>query len=437
MVIAAGAGPSWLDHSIWWHVYPLGFTGAEAAALPSGTPRRHRLRRLAKWLDYAVDLGVSGLQLGPIFTSETHGYDTTDYFTIDPRLGDDRDFDELILAAHERGLRVVLDGVFNHVGRSFPRFGDPGSAHWFRPTADGHETFEGHHSLVRLNHDAPDVLDHVVRVMDHWLDRGASGWRLDAAYAVPPAFWRQALDRVRPLHPSACFAGEVIHGDYAGYATASGLDSITQYELWKAIWSSLNERNLFELAWALDRHNGFLESFLPLTFVGNHDVTRLASRLDDERHLGHALAVLFTVGGLPVIYYGDEQAFHGVKEERAGGDEAIRPSFPDHRDDLAPYGWHTYRLHQRLAGLRRRHPWLVRARTAVRHLSNTAAALEMTDGAGHRLVTLLNLSDHPHRFPLDDTGLAVADASARTAEPCLVPEHGWAVLHQVTHAGVR
>ncbi|WP_326634749.1 alpha-amylase family protein [Nonomuraea fuscirosea] len=428
---------SWLDHAIWWHVYPLGFTGAEATAPASGTPPRHRLPQLEKWLDYAVDLGVSGLQLGPVFASETHGYDTVDHFAIDPRLGDDHDFDRLVQAAADRGLRVVLDGVFNHVGRGFPQFADPGRAHWFRPAADGgHETFEGHHSLVRLNHDSPDVLDHVVRVMNHWLDRGAAGWRLDAAYAVPPAFWRQTLDRVRPAHPGACFVGEVIHGDYAEYVAASGLDSVTQYELWKAVWSSFNDRNLFELAWALDRHNGFLESFLPLTFVGNHDVTRLASRLDDERHVGHALAVLLTVGGLPSLYYGDEQGLRGVKEERAGGDDAIRPAFPEHPGDLVPTGRSTYRLHQRLVGLRRRNPWLVRARTTVHHLTNTTAAIEAADGAGHRLVTLLNLGDRPHRFdfplgsPLDRAGLATADASARTSDPCLVPAHGWAIVQR-------
>src|SRR6185312_15118312 len=125
---------------------------------------------------------------------------------------------------------------------------------------------------------------------------------------------------------------------YAGYVTKSGLDSVTQYELWKAIWSSLNDGNFFELAYALERHDALLDTFVPQTFVGNHDVTRLATRLDDERHLGHALAILFTVAGVPSVYYGDEQAFQGLKEERAGGDDAIRPAFPAEPGGLAPYG---------------------------------------------------------------------------------------------------
>jgi cyclomaltodextrinase / maltogenic alpha-amylase / neopullulanase len=403
---------SWADHAIWWHVYPLGFTGA----LHAGPG--HRLGRLVDWLDYALELGASGLQLGPIFASETHGYDTVDHFRVDPRLGDDADFDALVAAARDRGLHVLLDGVFNHVGRGFAA-----PDHWLRRTDRGDlVVFEGHDSLVALNHDEPEVLDHVVRVMDHWLARGASGWRLDAAYAVAPAFWRRVRERL--THPDAWLTGEVIHGDYTAYLRESGLDSLTQYELWKATWSSLNDGNLFELAHALTRHNDVLDAGVPSTFVGNHDVTRIASRLTDERHLGHALAVLFTVGGVPSVYYGDEQAFRGVKEDRAGGDDAVRPEFPARPADLSPHGWPVYRLHQRLIGLRRRHPWLTRARTTAAHLTNTAVALTSTDGDS-RIVTLLNVGDRAVTFP--DDGLTVLDGSDESPGTT-VPAHGWSIL---------
>ena len=149
------------------------------------------------------------------------------------------------------------------------------------------------------------------------------------------------LPQVRTDHPDAYVFGEVIHGDYAGFVRETGVDAVTQYELWKAIWSALNDRNFFELAWALDRHNSWLDSFVPLTFVGNHDVTRIASALTDDRHLPHALVVLMTCGGTPSIYAGDEQAFRGVKEHRPGGDDAIRPAFPAVPADLAPPGCTT------------------------------------------------------------------------------------------------
>jgi len=251
--------------------------------------------------------------LGPIFAAETHGYDTIDHFTVDPRLGDQADFDHLVAEAGRRGLRIVLDGVFNHVGRSFPAF--------------------------------------------------------------------QA-------------------------ALAGGPDSPA------ARW--------------FRRHNGVT----PQTFVGNHDVTRLASQLTDDRHIGHALAVLFTVAGIPSVYYGDEQAFGGVKETRAGGDDEIRPSVPASPAELPPDGWPTYRLHQRLIGFRRRHPWLVRARTSALHLTNGAIAYRAAaDGA--EIVVLLNIGDNDVRFGVDVGDLAVslaADPGTRPGDPLLVPGHSWVIF---------
>ncbi|MET7278228.1 alpha-amylase family protein [Kribbella sp. NPDC005582] len=362
---------------IWWQVYPLGFTGADSSP-------GHRLPHIVQWLDYVVELGCTGLLLGPIFASETHGYDTVDHFRIDPRLGDDEDFDALIAAAHERGLKVALDGVFNHVARSF-----------VHPEWMADHTFEGHDQLVALDHSNPAVAQYVAKVLEYWLERGVDAWRLDVAYAVPAEFWRNVLPRER--FPNAWFFGEMIHGDYAEYVAQSGLDSITQYELWKAIWSSLNDGNFFELAYALGRHDALLDTFVPQTFVGNHDVTRIATRLEDERHVGHALAILFTVAGVPSIYSGDEQGFRGLKEDRIGGDDAIRPVFPSRPDELAPSGEATYRLHQELIGVRRNNRWLTRSRTTVEHLANRTMALRSASGDDSVLL-LLNISDDEFHF---------------------------------------
>ena len=248
---------TWSEHTIWWQLHPISFTGAEPAALPAGAPAAHRLGRIEAWLDYLVELGCNGLALGPIFASESHGYDTVDHFRIDPRLGSSADFDHLVRACRERGIRLLLDGVFNHVGRGFPAFQDvlargaaSSYASWFRldfeaggPDGFGYADFEGHRGLVALNHGEPAVQDYVAGVLGHWLERGADGWRLDAAYAVPLAFWRTVTGRVRRDHPQAWFAGELIHGDYVAAIRQGGLDSVTQYELWKAIWSSLNDGN--------------------------------------------------------------------------------------------------------------------------------------------------------------------------------------------------
>src|SRR5262249_49753641 len=157
---------------------------------------------------------------------------------------------------------------------------------------------------------------------------------------------------------------------------------------------ALNDRNFFKLAWALDRRNAMLETFAPQTFVGNHDVTRIASQLRDERHLAHALVTLMTCGGTPSIYAGDEQAFRGIKEHRAGGDDAIRPEFPARPAKLAPFGWPTYRLYQELIGLRRRHPWLRWARSRMIALHNTDMVFEAFH-EGNRLWVALNVADLP------------------------------------------
>ena len=399
----------WIRHAIWWQVYPLGFVGAERTALPDGEPSRPRLRQLEAWLPHLLELGCNGLALGPVFESGTHGYDTVDHFRVDRRLGTDDDLQHLIDACHTHGIRVLLDGVFNHVGRGFAPFRavlEKGphapEAAWFHVNPDGggpdgfrYRDFEGHGALVALNHDAPEVADHVAAVMTHWCDRGVDAWRLDAAYSVPPRFWRDVLPRVRARRPDLWVVGEMIHGDYPGYVTDSGVDSITQYELWKAIWSALNDRNLFELAHALRRHNAMLRTFLPQTFVGNHDVTRLASRLTDRRHLAPALALLFALPGVPTVYYGDEFGFTGVKEDREGGDDAVRPAFPVHPEDADSSGDALRALHQELIGLRRRHAWLVDARIEEPDLlTNEQLAVRLT-GEGQQLALVLNLADEP------------------------------------------
>lgn len=405
--------PDWVDHVMWWQVYPLGIDGADVRGEHRPAAPGEGLAHLHPYLDHLVGLGLNGLALGPIFASTSHGYDTLDHLAVDPRLGTRADFDTLVAQCRARGIRILLDGVFNHVGREHPfaqraiAEGPHGQhADWFRIDwqADGgprFADFEGHGSLVALNHAKDEVQDYVAHVMIAWLDAGADGWRLDAAYAVDPSFWAAVLPRVREAHPQAWIVGEMIHGDYAGYTERAGLDAVTQYELWKAIWSSLEQRNLFELDWTLRRHNDLLVTQTPMTFVGNHDVTRIASRVGEAGAIA-ALAVLATVGGVPSIYYGDEWGWLGAKTERLGGDDEVRPALPAAPELLAGQGETVLRAHQELLAVRRRHPWLVQARTEVLELANTRmryrsqapesadwleVTIELDDGAARVAIT--------------------------------------------------
>lgn len=410
------------DSTIWWQVYPLGFT--HAPIRPSSNAQRvltPRLDALLPWLDYLIGMGANGLLLGPIFASQTHGYDTVDYYRIDPRLGDEATFDRLIDACQQRGIRVMLDGVFNHVGREHPLFVEAlagrGHDNMFHITrhADGtvdYAKFEGHPELPELNHDSDEVVQMVTDVMLYWLRRGASAWRLDAAYAVNPAFWVRVLPTVRREFPHAWIMGEVIHGDYSAIVKESGMDSLTQYELWKAIWSCQESANFWELDWSLKRHNEFLQTFTPLTFVGNHDVTRIASKIGDA---GAALAmtILCTVGGVPSIYYGDEQAFRGVKRECLGGDDDIRPGYPDTPAELSPAGEWMYHLIQGLIDIRRRNPWLVHATTTPLHLDNRHYTYEAVGKHDNeRIVVDLNLDPEPHAV-ISQNGVALMHVRGR------------------------
>ncbi|MDO5498481.1 MAG: alpha-amylase family protein [Propionibacteriaceae bacterium] len=398
---------SLLDHAIWWHVYPLGAVeapihGRRVLDFP-GEDAGHRLRRLEAWLDYVIELGCSGLLLGPVFESTAHGYDTVDHFRLDARLGDDADWDHFVGQCHQRGLAIVLDGVFNHLGVLHPLVKESVAAGGglVRVRNGAPEPWEGHGDLALLDHADPRVADLVVEVMVHWLGRGAAGWRLDVAYAVPAEFWAKVLGRVRERYPDAIFIGEVIHGDYGEIALAGSLDSITQYELWKAIWSSLKDRNLWELAWGLQRHDEFSRDRVMQTFVGNHDVDRIASQVGDN---GAVLAavVLMTVPGMPSVYYGDEQGFRGEKVDGQWADAPVRPPLPPTPEDLAPNGRWLHRIYHDLIGMRRRNAWLVHAAVHVVAKTNTTLVYECR-GDGHAMRVEIDLAPARARAIVDGT----------------------------------
>lgn len=372
--------PAWVEHAIWWHVYPLGAAGAVPGPPQHAHP--HGLDRLEPWLDHVIGLGLSGVALGPIFRSATHGYDTLDHRVVDERLGGDAAFDRFVAAAKDRGLRIALDGVFNHVAADHEQ-----QDRLLRDERGEPVPFEGHDALLTLDHARDDVRADTIDVMRSWLDRGADAWRLDAAYATPAAFWAAVLPEVRRTHPDAWIFGEVIHGDYAAIVEASTMDSVTQYELWKAIWSSLVDGNPHELAWTLQRHAALVERFAPVTFLGNHDVTRIASQVGGPSLVALAIVAHLTLPGTPMVYAGDELGLTGVKEERFGGDDAIRPELPPSPADLPGDDGILGTLHH-LVSVRRQHPWLHRAALEVLETTHDRLVYRVSSGSDALRVVL-------------------------------------------------
>lgn len=332
----------WYDESVAYQIYPLGLCGAPEKN--DGT-EAHRILRLVGWAEHIQRLGVNVVLFNPLFSSDRHGYDTRDYRTIDCRLGTADDLKTVCGALHDRGIRVLLDGVFNHVGRGFWAFQDVREKRqdspykdWFHvdfngdtPYHDGfwYDCWEGHYELPKLNLANPVVVQHQFDAIRSWVERfDVDGLRLDAAYCLDPGYLRQVRNFTNTLKPDFILMGECIHGDYHRWMGADMCHSVTNYECYKGIWSALNSRNLFEIGHSLQRQFGPEQWSLYrgehlLSFLDNHDVDRIASKLDDPRHLRLAYGLLFGMPGVPTIYYGSEW---GITGRKANGDAALRPA---------------------------------------------------------------------------------------------------------------
>jgi cyclomaltodextrinase / maltogenic alpha-amylase / neopullulanase len=334
---------AWAEGSFFYHIYPLGLCGAPERNDFVSAPEP-RLERLVPWLSHARSLGANALYLGPVFESSKHGYDTADYFTVDRRLGTNATLAKVCGAARDLGFRVILDAVLNHVGRDFRAFKDVrekgrGSAYadWFSgidfkrksPLGDpfAYEGWAGHYDLVKLEVRNPAVQDHLFSAVTRWVEEfGIDGLRLDAADCLDLDFLRRLASLGRRLRPDFWLLGEIVGGDYRTWAGPGMLDSVTNYECYKGLYSSHVDANYFEIAWSLNRQSGasgLYRDLLLYNFVDNHDVGRVASMLKDPADLVPLYSILFTMPGIPSLYYGSEWGIAGVK---AGNDSALRPA---------------------------------------------------------------------------------------------------------------
>lgn len=333
---------NWYKNSIFYHIYPLGLCGCKSHNDFSCLPES-KITEITKWIPHLNKLGVNAVYIGPIFESSKHGYDTADYRIIDRRLGTNDDFKKVCSEIHEAGIKIILDGVFNHVGRDFWAFKDVKINKWNSKYKDWfyidfnrnsydndgfyYEGWEGHYDLVKLNLANEDLRNHLFDCISNWIDEfDIDGLRLDVAYCIDRNFLRDLKSFTKSKKEDFFLLGEMIHGNYNDIVKPDLLDSATNYECYKGIHSSLNCKNMFEIQYSINRQfaNGGLYSNLPLyNFIDNHDVSRISTILENKNLIKHAFALLMTMPGIPSIYYGSEWGIEGNKKN---GDDSLRPS---------------------------------------------------------------------------------------------------------------
>ena len=333
----------WAYESVFYQIYPLGFCGAP---FENDGNAQSRILKVIDWIPHISKLGANAIYFSPLFESDTHGYNTRDYQKVDVRLGTNEDFKAVTKKLHEAGIRVVLDGVFNHVGRGFFAFRDVQQnrqnsryCSWFHLSFDGnsnyndgfwYEGWEGNYDLVKLNLQNEEVVQYLLDSVDMWIrEFDIDGLRLDVAYCLDHNFVRRLRSFCDSKKAEFFLVGEMLHGDYKVLVNDQMLHSATNYECYKGLYSSFNSMNLFEINHSLLRQFGpenwtLYRGKHLLSFVDNHDVTRVASILTNEKHLPLIYALMFGMPGIPCVYYGSEW---GARADKGQGDPALRPSF--------------------------------------------------------------------------------------------------------------
>ena len=340
---------AWYDEAVFYHIYPLGLTGAPKQN-DYGEPV-HRLNTLLPWVDHIKEIGGSALYIGPLFESVGHGYETTDYKKLDSRLGTNEDLTAFVAYCHEQGIKVIFDGVFNHTGRDFFAFKDIQANRensqykdWYcnvnfwgnNEYNDGfsYDNWGGYNLLVKLNQKNPAVVDYICDVIRFWVSEfDVDGIRLDAADVLDFDFMKALRRTANEVKPDFWLMGEVIHGDYSRWVNGETLHSVTNYTLHKALYSGHNDHNYFEIAHTLRRlqNMGTLKLY---NFVDNHDVERIYTKLTNKAHFAPVHVLLYTLPGVPSIYYGSEFGIEGRKEY--GSDDSLRPALniEDYKDSV-------------------------------------------------------------------------------------------------------
>lgn len=402
----------WAYESVFYQIYPIGFCGAPRVNDGITVPR---IRKAADWAKHIARLGCNAVYFSPIFESDSHGYDTRDFRKVDCRLGTNADFAAVCETLHEHGIKVVLDGVFNHVGRGFWAFRDVQEKKWDSPYKDWfhisfegnsnyndgfwYEGWEGHYELVKLNLYNPAVKEYLKEVITGWVKEfDIDGLRLDVAYCLDLNFLKELHGHCKWLKNDFWLMGETLHGDYNRWMNPEMLDSVTNYECYKGLFSSFNDLNMFEIAHSLNRQFGkeqwcLYTGKLLYSFVDNHDVSRIATMLNNKRQLPVIYPLLFTMPGIPGVYYGSE---YGIEGDKHNGDDALRVEYNEEKFRAEGIADLTAEI-TALCNLRTSSKALAHGDYTPLQLLNRQFSFRR-DCDGETVVTLLNIDDNPFDF---------------------------------------
>ena len=409
----------WYDSAVFYHIYPIGMTGAPRTN--SFEISEHRLNKLMPWIGHIKKLGCNAIYIGPLFESVGHGYETVDYKKLDSRLGDNEDLKAFINTCHENDIKVIVDGVFNHVGREFFAFKDvkekrENSAYkdWFKNLHfdwnndynDGlyYDSWDGHGTLVNLNHQNPAVREYMLDVVRFWISEfNIDGIRLDAADVLDFTFMSELRSVTDSCKQDFWLMGEVIHGDYTRWVNENMLQSVTNYWLHKALYSGHNDHNYFEIAHTVKRCTdmGMHIANAFYNFVDNHDVARIYNKLNNNLRGAPVHVLLYTLPGKPSIYYGSEFAIEGEKKPYA--DEILRPelNFEDYKTSLESN--ENTKLIATLGNMRISNPWVGEAGYRELLLTNRQYAF-LREYGDKRLVAIVNNDDNNADIHLNING---------------------------------
>lgn len=406
----------WFEESVFYQIYPLGYCGAERENDFGET--RHRLGKIGEDIPRLKELGVNAVLFNPLFESETHGYDTVDFFKIDRRLGTNEEFKALVDDLHRAGIRVVLDGVFNHVGRAFAPFREvkkyrEGTPYrfWFNVDFwsnnnydDGfsYENWEGHNELVKLRLENQDLQKYLMDAVRFWIDEfHIDGLRLDVSYLLPPWFFELLRATVREKREDFFLMGEVIHiQNFAQNIAPNRLDSITNYECFKGMVSSVNSDNFCEIEYSVNRLFGNFNWCLYtgkhlFNFVDNHDVLRAYTALSDKRKIFNLYLLLFTIPGIPCVYYGSE---YGAEGDKSDFDYKLRPRIDEIDKSANP---DLYEFIKKLVAIRKHSKALSYGGYRKIEAQNRKLAFAR-EAENETIVACFNLSDAEERYRLGE-----------------------------------